>query len=56
MLWHDLDLIFDLVVVTLPDKILPRLYLGNSKVQEVDTWLGHWLGVFGVPCLGVILI
>ena len=34
----DLDLTFDLVVVTLTYKILPRLYLGNHKVSEVDTW------------------
>ena len=34
----DLDLNFDLAVVTLTYKILCGLYLRNSKVQEVDTW------------------
>ena len=32
------DLTFDLAVVTLTYKILSRLYLGNRKVEEVDTW------------------
>ena len=36
MSWCDLDLTFDLVVVTLTDKILPRLYFGNCKVKKVD--------------------
>ena len=36
--WSDLDLTFDLAVVTLSLKILSRLYLGNRKVYEVDTW------------------
>ena len=31
------DLTFDLGVVTLTYKILSRLYLGNRKVEEVDT-------------------
>ena len=35
--WCDLDLIFDLEVVTLTYKILSGLYLGNCKVQEVVT-------------------
>ena len=30
--WCDLDLIFDLVVVTLTYKILSGLYLGNHKM------------------------
>ena len=30
--WCDLDLTFDLVVVTLTYKILSGLYLGNRKV------------------------
>ena len=34
----DLDLTFDLDVVTLIYKILSKLYLGNRKVLEVDTW------------------
>ena len=38
MSWSDLDLTFDLTVVTLTYKILSGLYLGNRKVQEVDTW------------------
>ena len=36
MSWCDLDLTFDLAVVTLTFKILSGLYLGNRKVQEVD--------------------
>ena len=32
MSWCDLDLIFDLAVVTLSLKILAGLYLGNRKV------------------------
>ena len=36
--WRDLDLIFDLAVVTLTYKILSGLYLDNHKVWEVDTW------------------
>ena len=36
--WCDLDLTCDLAVVTLTFKILSRLYLGNHKVLEVDTW------------------
>ena len=38
MSWSDLDLTFDLAVVTLNFKILYRLYLGILKVSEVDTW------------------
>ena len=40
----NLDMTFDLVVVTFTFKILSGLFLGNCKVWEVDTWLGHWLG------------
>ena len=29
--------------MTLSLKILSGLYLRNHKMQEVDTWLGHWL-------------
>ena len=36
--WCDLDLTFDLALVTLNYKILSGLYLGNRKVLEVDTW------------------
>ena len=35
--WCDLDLTFDLAIVTLIYKILSGLYLGNCKVQKVDT-------------------
>ena len=38
MSWSDLDLTFDLAVVTSAYKILSGLYLGNCKVLEVDTW------------------
>ena len=34
----DLDLTFDLAVVTLIFKILSGLYLRNLTVKEVDTW------------------
>ena len=36
MPWYDLDLTFDLAVVTLTHKILSGLYLGDRKVYEVD--------------------
>ena len=36
MSWCDLDLTFDLAVVTLTFEILTGLYLGNHKVTEVD--------------------
>ena len=38
--WCHLDLTFDLALVSLTYKILSRLYLGNCKVQEVDTDIG----------------
>ena len=38
MSWFELDLTFDLVVVTLTYKILSGLYLRNGKVLGVDTW------------------
>ena len=37
MSWCDLDLTFDLAVVTLTYKILSGLYLRDHKVYEVDT-------------------
>ena len=37
----DIDLTFDLAVVTLTIKLLFGLYLRNCKVQEVDTWQGY---------------
>ena len=37
MSWRDIDLTFDVAVVTLTYKILSGIYLGNRKVQEVDT-------------------
>ena len=36
--WSDLDLTFDLAVVTLTYKMLSGLYLGNCKAWEVDIW------------------
>ena len=55
---HGMTLIltFDLAVVTLSLKILSGLYLGNCKVEAVDTWYGHWLGVVDVHRHGVTLI
>ena len=38
MSWCDIDLTFDLAIVTLTYKIFSRLYPGNPKVQEVDIW------------------
>ena len=52
----DLDLTFDLAVVTLTNKILSGLYLRNRKVYEVDIWLGPWLGGVDVQRHGVTLI
>ena len=52
MSWCDLDLTFDLPVVTFTFKILCGLYLSNRKAEEVDTWLR---GV-GMQCHGVTLI
>ena len=55
--WCDLDLIFDLAVVTLIYSILSLLYLGNCKVREVDTFKkGHYLGSDGVSHHRVTLI
>ena len=54
--WDDLDFAFDLAVVTLTYKILSGVYLGNRKVQEVDTGYGHWLRCVDVKHHGVTLI
>ena len=54
--WCDLDLTFDLAVVTLTYKILSGLYLGNRKLLEVDTWEGYWLGGLGMQRHGLPLI
>ena len=56
MSWYELDLTFNLSVVTLTYKILSGLYFGNCKVKEVDTWSGHWLGDVGVQCHNVTLL
>ena len=52
----DLELSFDLSVVTLTIKILSGLYLRNCTAQEVDTWLGNWLEGVGVQGHNVNLI
>ena len=52
----DLDLTFDIAVVTLSLKILSGLYLRKRKGLEVDTSWGHWLRVVGVQRHGAILI
>ena len=54
--WCDLDLTFDLAVVTLTFKILSGLYFRNCKVQKVDTWSGHWLGAVDMQYHNVTLI
>ena len=38
MSWCDLDLTFDLAVMTLTYNALFGLCFGNHKVQEVDIW------------------
>ena len=43
--WCDLDLTFDLAVVTLTFNVLSGLCLGNCNMQEVDSCWGHWLSV-----------
>ena len=50
MSWSDLDLTFDLVVVTLSLKILSGLYIRNRSR------LRHWLGGVGVQRHAVTLI
>ena len=35
MLWCDLDLTFDLAVMTLTFKILSKLYFGHHKVKKL---------------------
>ena len=35
MSWYDLDLTFDLVIVTLTYKILSRLYLGTVRCRKL---------------------
>ena len=52
----ELDLTFDLAVLTLTLKILSGLYLRNRKVLEVDTLKEHWLEGVGVQHHGVTLI
>ena len=54
--WSDLDLTFELAIVTLSLKILSGLNLRNCKVQEVDTWKGYWLGGVGMQHNGMTLI
>ena len=39
--WHNLDLTFDLAIVTLTYKTLSGVYFGNRKVQEVGTGYPH---------------
>ena len=56
MSWCDLDLTFDLIVVTLSLRILSRLYLINCKVWEIETWYNHWLGGVSLQRHGVTLI
>ena len=41
-------LLFEIDIVTLTFKILSGLYHRNCKVQEVDSWMGFWLGSLGV--------
>ena len=52
----NLDLTFDLVVMTLAIRILSRLYLPNQNVGEVDTWHGYWTEAVGEHYHGDTLI
>ena len=47
--WCELNMIFNLLEVTLSFKVLSGLCLRNFKVQESDTWKGiiYWVGVGG---------
>ena len=57
MLQGDLDLTFDLAVMTLTFKILSRPCVANHNVQEVNIWLGYyWMQLLGVQHHGVTLI
>ena len=38
MLWCDIDLTFDLVIVTMSFKMLSGLFFGFHKVLKVDAW------------------
>ena len=38
MSWCDIDLTFDLVIVTMSFKILSGLFLGFHKVEKIDTF------------------
>ena len=40
------DLTFDLAAVNLTFKILSGPYLRNTKVQELDSWMGYLLWVY----------
>ena len=48
MSWCNLDLTFDLAIVTLTFIILSRPYLRKCKLQEVDFWTDHWMGSEGM--------
>ena len=40
----DLDLTFELVIMTINFKLLSGLYLEKRKVYKVNTRQGHWWG------------
>ena len=46
MTWCDLDLIFDLAVVTLRFNVLSGLFLRISMVLKVNFQYGRWLVPF----------
>ena len=50
--FYYLDLTCDLAPVTLTFKILSWPFLRN--MQEVDSWIDHWLGSIGMLNYGVI--
>ena len=56
MYWCDLDLTFDLAIVTLTYKILSWLYVGNRKVRKLILGRDIGLGVVGVQRHDVTLI
>ena len=53
--WCDLDLTFDLVVVTMTFKILYGLFFGLYEMYYVNTWLGHRLVCVGMHHHGVTI-
>ena len=57
MSWCDLDLNFELAVVTLTYKSCLGYISETLRCSKlIQVWYGHWLGVVGVHHNGVVLI